>query len=222
MLDRILGVTFGLGAIGSGIYALVAVIAGLPPADWLSGLESLYAFGGSYNLVEAWAVTWFHLLAGLAAPLALGTLVQNLRTHDAEPTLEGSVAARFRALARKRLVWGVAVTAVTVGFYAAVLLAPSALAPLSFLARLALVLGPFALFAGPTLVLDAVLAPTARTVVVHHLGDAPEGGERKSLNGLYTLEADEAARMRVGAEVSVVSTRIFSTVLSATPLDPYR
>jgi hypothetical protein len=221
MLDRVLGVTFGLGAIGSGVYALVAVLAGLPPADFLCELEALFAFQGAYNLVEAWAVTWFHLLAVLAAPLALGTLVQNLRSGEPRPALEGSVATRFRALRRRRLGWGAGLTAVTVAFYVA-LAAPELLEPISFLARLALVLGPFTVFAGPTLLLDALLAPTARIVVVHQLVEAPEGGERKSLNGLYTLDADEAARVRVGAEVSVLSTRILSSVLSATPLDPYR
>jgi hypothetical protein len=53
MLDRISGVMIGLGVIGSAIYALGAVAVGLPPADWFCALKALYAFGGSYNLVEA-------------------------------------------------------------------------------------------------------------------------------------------------------------------------
>jgi len=222
MLDRILGVGLGLAAIGSGVYALVAVLSGLPPADWVCALEARYAFGGSYRVIEAWAVTWFHLLAALAAPLALATLVSNLRTRDPRPDLEGTAAARFRSLSRKRLVWGAAIALATISFYLTMWLAPSTLAPVSFLARVALVLGPFATFVGPALLLDALLRPSARRVVVHQLAEQPGDGERRSLNGVYSLEAREAASLRVGTEVSVLSTRIFATVLTVTVLDPYR
>lgn len=224
MVANVLGVLLGLSLVGSGVYALVAVMLEWPPADRVIELLVLYGFGGGVNLIEAWAVTWFHLLVLQILPVALGALVVNLRTRDAKPALEGSAAARFRALCRKRLAWGLVVSATTLALYVGLALAPSALAPIAFVVRLALVLAPFAVLLGPSLVLDALLAPTVRVVAIGSISDAPaiDGRERRSLNGVYTVELEEASSLHVGSQVSILSTRIFATVLSATPLDPYR
>ena len=222
MRDKLFGAAFLLAVIGSAVYALVAVMSGLWPADWIAWREASYAFGGQYNLVEAWAVLWFHLLAAMAAPFMVVAAVATLRRRDPTPTLQAAIAERSRALSRRRLAWGLVVTALTAGFYAALVVDPQLLEPISFLARLGLVLGPFAAFVGPALILDGLLAPTAQRMVVHTLTDDASGGPTKLLDGLYRVSADEAAGLRVGSEVSLVATRIFSTVLSVTPLDPYR
>lgn len=221
MLNRISGILFGLACIGSGVYALVAVPLELPPVSWVIERESLLR-DGTYGMVEAWAVTWFHLLAAGALPFALVELGRALLTKDPRPTLEGSAAQRARSLGRTRAAWGFLVTALTGTFYALIVFDPEDVAVVGFLGRLGLVLGPFAAYAGPMLLLDGLLAPTAQTVLVESVQDDPADSERRSINGRYTLEPKEADSLRVGGSVSIVATRVFNTVISATKLDPYR
>lgn len=221
MLNRIAGVLFGLVCIGSGVYALVAVPMELPPVSWITERESMMR-GGTYGLVEAWAVTWFHLLAAGALPFALVEGGRALLTKEPRPELAGSAAERARSLRRRRTAWGLFVTALTGTFYALIVLDPEDVAIVGFLGRLGLVLGPFAAYAGPMLLLDGLLAPTATIVTVESVQDDPADSERRSINGRYTLEPKEAESLRVGARVSIVATRVFNTVLSATRLDDYR
>lgn len=221
MLSRLAGIVFGLVCIGSGVYALVAVPMELPPVSWILEREALFR-GGTYGLVEAWAVTWFHLLAAGIAPFALVELGRTLVTKDPRPELTGSAASKARSLRRKRGAWGLLVTALTVAFYALVVIDPEDVAIVGFFGRLGLILGPFAAYGGPMLLLDGVLAPTAQTVTVETVQDDPADVERRSINGRYTLEPAEAEALRVGAQVSIIATRVFGSVISVTRLEPYR
>ncbi len=221
MLNRISGILLGLACIAAGVYALVAVPLELPPVSWVIEREAILR-DGSYGLVEAWAVTWFHLLAVIVLPFAAVELGRALLTKDPRPVLEGSAAEKASSIRRRRAVWGALVTMLTGTFYGLIVLDPEDVAIVGFLGRLGLVLGPFAAYAGPMLLLDAALPPTASTVTVQSVQDDPADNERRSINGRYTLEPKEAESLRVGAQISIVATRIFSTVISATKLDPYR
>ncbi len=221
VLDRIVGILLVLVCVGSAVYALVAVPMELPPVSWIIAREALFR-GGTYGLVEAWAVTWFHLLAVGLAPFALGALVRSLLREKSAPALSEEVEARGRALRRRRVAWGLGVTALVLGFYAAVVFEPEVLEPVGFLGRIGLVIGPFAAYGGPMLLLDGLLAPTAQVIVVKSLQEAPSDSERRSLNAHWTLEAAQAADLAVGREVSIVATRVFDTVIAITPLTPYR
>jgi hypothetical protein len=226
MLARALGALYFLSLIGAGLYSLVAMLFGWPPAQWFIDLAVLLDGSGSYSVIEVFAATWFHLLVLLVAPPAVLALVETLRTTRAKPALEGAAAERFRALSRTRLAIGVAICAGVAIFYPLIVHWPELLAANMFVAlgaRLGIVLAPFGIFGGPAAVLDALLAPTMETVVVSTVTDAPgRRGEFKQINGLFEVDAHVARELRVGAEVSVFSTRVFRSVLSLTKLDPYR
>ncbi|MBN8611923.1 MAG: hypothetical protein J0L92_15115 [Deltaproteobacteria bacterium] len=216
-LSKIGGVLFAIVVLGLTVYALVAVMFDWAPASWVIDLEVRASFDGRYGMVEAWAVTWFHLLAVATLPLVPPALV-SLR-EDTIAALDVRAEARWRGMRRTRLPAGALLVIAVVSFYACAALAPEVLATLGILTRLALVLAPFALFLGPALVLDAVLAPKQLRVTVARID--PYAGEHQ-INGLHSITTSELTTIRVGSEISIVVTRALGSVLSITPLDPYR
>lgn len=222
VLSRLAGPLFALAILGATVYALVAVILELPPASWIIEREVRFSFDGRYGMVEAWAVTWFHLLLALFAPFALGSLVMELASRRDLPTLEAHVRDRRRALARTRLPIGVGVGAVLVLFYALLIVAPEWIEPFGFLGRLGLVLGPLGLVASPVLILDSVLSPVLHRVTIVRIDPVEHEPTRRRLNGLHVVDATVAESLRVGSEVSIVATPMISSVLSVETLDPYR
>lgn len=218
--SRLEGLVAAIALLAVTVYSLVAVAMDLPPGSWVIDLEVRYSFDGRYGMVEAWAVTWFHLLALLVLPLALVALA-GLRA-DVTPALEGRAAQARAALRRRRAPIGLAVSVVTVAFYACLALAPQALEPIGFVARLALVIAPFACFLGPASVLDALLAPAQVRVKVLSLDEVPGQPTYRHINGRYAIATSELGSLRAGSEVSMITTRVFGTVVSVIALDPYR
>ena len=219
-LSKIGGVLFAVVVLGLTVYALVAVMFDWPPASWVIDLEVRASFDGRYGMVEAWAVTWFHLLAVAALPLALPALV-SLR-EDTVAALDPRAEARWRGMRRTRLPAGASLVIAVVSFYGCAALAPAWLEAVGILTRFALVIAPFGLFFGPALVLDALLAPKHLRMKVLRIDPVAGLPGEHRLNGLYTIAASELAAIRVGSEISVVVTRTLGSVLSITPLDPYR
>jgi hypothetical protein len=171
-------------------------------------------------MVEAWAVTWFHLLAIATLPLVPPALV-SLR-EDAVAALDPRAEARWRGMRRTRLPAGVLLMAAVVSFYVCAAIAPEVVASVGILTRLALVLAPFGVFLGPALVLDAVLAPKQVRVKVVRIDPYAGQPGQHQINGIHPITTSELGTIHVGSEISIVTTRTLGSVLSITPLDPYR
>ncbi|GAB4195773.1 MAG: hypothetical protein OHK0013_02310 [Sandaracinaceae bacterium] len=221
VLNRLSAWLFLALCVGSGLYALAAVPLEWPPVSWIIEREALFR-GGTYGMVEAWVVAWLHLLAVEGAPLALFGVVAAARSARHTPDLGRELADRTARLRRRRLIGGVLVTFATLAFYAALIIEPHALEPVGFLGRLGLILGPFAIYAGPALVLDATLPLCASTVVVESIQDAPEDPERRFINARWNLSPAEVEGVALGSELAIVATPIFETVVSVTRLPANR
>jgi hypothetical protein len=217
LLDRVAGLVFAGVCLGSAVYALVAVPMELPPVSWIIDREALFR-GGTYGMVEAWAVSWFHLLAAGLFPLVLFALASTLRSARPVPGLAADVLERASRMRLRRALLGAAIALATAGFYAAIVLEPEVLEPVGFLGRLGLIVGPFAAYGGPALLLDGVLPLRAQVVVVQTLQEAPEDAELRSLNARWSLEPAQAAGLAIGSEASIVSTPVFDSVVAITPL----
>ncbi len=222
LMSRLAGPLFALTILAATVYALVAVLLDLPPGSWIIEREVRYSFDGRYGMVEAWAVTWFHLLLILLAPFGAAAFVASLTTARPYATLDPVAAERRRTLTRTRLIAGVLVSATAIAFYACLVSAPEALEPIGILARLGLVLGPGALVAGPTLLLDAVLAPVVAHVKVVRIDPVEHEPTKRRLNGIHVIDARFAESLHPGSEVSMIVTRTLGSVLSIAALDPYR
>jgi hypothetical protein len=206
---------------GSGLYALAAVPLSWPPVSWIIEREALFQ-GGTYGMVEAWVVSWFHILAVGSAPFAIGGLVLATRAAGTAPVLEPELRARASSLRRRRAVVGTLVTVVTAVFYVALAVEPDALEPVGFLGRLGLIVGPFAAYGGPALALDGLLPLRTSTVVVQTIQEAPEDAERRSVNARWNLSPAEVEGLALGSELAIVATPLFETVVSVTRLSTPR
>jgi hypothetical protein len=221
LLDRVSGLLVMALCIGSGLYALAAVPLEWPPVSWIIEREALLR-GGTYGMVEAWAVSWFHLLAVGGAPFAVVGLALATRRARSAPDPGADLRERTATLRRRRFLAGALVTIVTIAFYVAIIFEPEALEPVGFLGRLGLILGPFAIYGGPALALDGVLPLRASTVVVQSIQDAPEDAERRSINARWNLSPAEVEGVALGSELAIVATPIFETVVSVTRLPANR
>ena len=151
------------GAIGSLVHAIVATAwsPALWPARWFIELQATWD-DGRYSPKVTWALTWFHEIAvlAMAGVLVAGAarLVEARRLVSPEPP-----AGSWEPLERRSPARGAAVGALLIAAPAGVLAlaatAPELLTPVSFLAILLLIVGPFAAIAGLVLLVDGLAPP---------------------------------------------------------------
>jgi hypothetical protein len=216
----VLAVVFVIGTV---VYALAAQMTtpALEPARTFMRWQALWG-NGTYGVKYTFAVTWFWLFCVPLAPLSLvsslaGALAKK-QDRPAMPEWPRIEWSRLREPGRGLL--GVGLTAVGFSFAGACLVDPRMFAPVGFLAKIALILAPFALLTGPLVALD--VAMPARVVVgvadavEREPGATPEqpashvlrvGGER------FVLPEALWRELAPGDEIAVRSTAIFNRVI---------
>ncbi len=154
-------VLFVLVIVGTLVFAIVAQMTGPPlePARTFMLWQSLWNdgfYGAKYNF----AVTWISLLVVLLGPVMLVAVsVDAIKAGRGQPAMpQGWRALAWKHMDRAaRLRLGLGLTGIALLFGGVCLTDPTLLTPVGFLAQLALVLWPFTVIAGPTLVLDECL-----------------------------------------------------------------
>jgi len=159
--SMVMGVLFMLLIVGTLVFAIVAQMTGPPlePARTFMLWQSLWNdgfYGAKYNF----AVTWISLLVALCGPLMLVTFsVDAMKARRGQPAMpQGWRALAWKHMDRAaRLRLGLGLTGIALLFGGVCLTDPTLLTPVGFLALLALLLWPFTVIIGPTLVLDELL-----------------------------------------------------------------
>lgn len=170
VLSALPGLFAALVLVGTIVFAIAAQMTEPPmePALTLMRWQALWD-DGRYGPKYTFAVTWFITLLALFGPLgliamSLGPLrsTSDQRVMPSWPRLEWT---RMLEPTRARL--GVALTVVGLLFGGVCLVDPEVFGPVGFLARIALIIWPFTLLAGPALLLDVTLpAPVLRGPVL--------------------------------------------------------
>jgi hypothetical protein len=215
------GVLFVLLVIGSLVYAVYAQVPEPPlePAYTFMRWQALWS-GGTYGVKLTFAVTWFVLLGATLGPLFAVTAVVDA-ARRVRPALPGWPACgweRMQEPARLRL--GIGLTGLALLFGGLCWFDAEALAPVSFLAQILLVLWPFMLVIGPLLVLDVGLPAGVVVGSVAALertpGSTPEQAGRFHLQvgeRRFELAEELWRQLAVGDEVALRSSAMFERVL---------
>ena len=223
MLKALPGLLMALLVLGSLVFAVGAQMSEPP-------LEPAYTFmrwqaawsGGTYGTKLTFAVTWFVLLFGTLGPIGMvAATVGALRERRGQPALPAWPACewtRMQEPARLRL--GLALLIVGLLFGGLCWTMPEALAPVSFLAQLVLVVWPFTLLAGPLLLLDVGLPARVVVGAVEALERAPGGTPQQAgqhhlrvAGRRFELAPALWRQLAVGDKVAVRSSGIFERVL---------
>jgi len=220
-MKALLGVLLVLLIVGSVVYSVYAQIAEPPlePAHTFMLWQASWS-GGTYGSKLTFAVTWATLLGGGLGPLfvAAGVVGAIKRGRTALPEWPQCAWERMREPARLRL--GIGLTGLALAFAGVCRVDAGALAPVSFLADIMLLLWPFLIVIGPLLILDVAL-PAGVVVgpveaLEHTPGSAPEqaGSFHLRLAG-RRFELAEALwrQLAVGDEVALRSSGTFDRVL---------
>ena len=193
-----MGVLFTLLTVGTLVFAIVAQMTEPPlePARTFMLWQSLWN-GGFYGAKDNFAATWIAILMALFGPVMLVTVsVDAVKAARGQPAMpQGWRALAWRHMDRPaRLRLGLGLTGIALLFGGVCLTDPTLLTPVGFVAQLALLLWPFTVIAGPTLVLAELLPE--RVVVgpieaLEHETSGPSGAFHLKLAG-KTIAVPEA------------------------------